>query len=168
MSSTVTAPDGRSRLSSLTGPRAGKWPRVGIPPAVALLPAGYAAARHVPAHYGFTAVTVVPIGVLIASVADADARGRRTPFGGRVLVWLGEVSFAFYLCQGVTVFYVRGLVPGTFPVAVGVLVIVGLFAVTLLGGWLLHRRVELPMTRRWSRPRRAPEAKQEATLGAHP
>jgi peptidoglycan/LPS O-acetylase OafA/YrhL len=134
--------------------KAGKWPRIGLVPAAVLLLAGYTAAMYVPAYYAFIAMTIVPIGMVIASAANADLRGRHTPFGGRVMVWLGEVSFAFYLCQGVTVFYVRRLFPGTFSTGVGILVIIGLFALSLLGGWLLHSRVEHPMMRRWSRAQR--------------
>jgi len=135
--------------------RAGKWPRIGIVPAAVLLLVGYTAALYLPVHYALFAVTMLPVGVLIASVANADLQGRRTPFGGRVMVWLGEVSFAFYLCQGVTLFYVRGLFAhALFPTGEGVLVIIGLCALTLLAGWLLHSRVEMPMMRRWSRARR--------------
>jgi peptidoglycan/LPS O-acetylase OafA/YrhL len=53
------------------------------------------------------------------------------------------------------VFYLRHLFSGTFSTGVGILVIIGLFAVTLLGGWLLHSRVEQPMMRRWSRAQRS-------------
>lgn len=135
--------------------RAGRWPRIGLVPAGLLLLAGYTAALYMPVSYSFIVSTIVPIGVLIATVADRDARGRRTVFGGRVMVWLGEVSYAFYLCQGVTLFYVRRLFGDSlFPTAVGVLVLIGLCALTLLAGWLLHSRVEEPMMRRWSRPRR--------------
>jgi peptidoglycan/LPS O-acetylase OafA/YrhL len=133
--------------------RAGRWPRVGIAPAAALLLVAYTAALFVPVYYAFIAMTIVPIGMVIAAAAQADLHGRRTALGGRVMVWLGEVSFAFYLCQSVTVFYVRHLFPGAFPTGVAILVIIGLFALTLLGGWLLHSRVEEPMMRRWSRAR---------------
>lgn len=146
--------------------RAGKWPRIGLVPGAVLLLGGYTAAMYVPAYYGFIAMTIIPIGVLIASVANADVHGRRTPFGGRVMVWLGEVSFAFYLCQGVTVFYVRTLFPGTFSTGVGILVIIGLFAISLLGGWLLHSRVEEPMMRRWSRARRPVRPAQPVSAAA--
>lgn len=136
--------------------RAGKWPRIGIVPAVLLLLAGYTVALFAPVYYAFFAITVVPVGVLIASVASADMHGRRTPFGGRVMVWLGEVSFAFYLCQGVTLFYVRSLfAEAKFSIGGGVLLIAALFALTLLSGWLLHSCVEKPMMRRWSRARPA-------------
>lgn len=135
--------------------KAGKWPRIGLLPALVLLVAGYTAALYVPVYYGFVVATIVPVGVLIASVANLDARGRRTVFGRRTMVWLGDVSFGFYLCQGVTVFYVRRLFAHSlFPTGEGVLVIIGLFALTLLCGWLLQSRVEQPMMRRWSRARR--------------
>jgi peptidoglycan/LPS O-acetylase OafA/YrhL len=138
--------------------RAGKWPRVGLVPAALLLLAGYTAALYAPVYYALFAVTLLPVGVLIASVADADLRGQRTPFGGRVMVWLGNVSFAFYLCQGLTLFYARSLFADKlFSTGVGILVIAGLFALTLLCAWVLHSRVEQPMMRRWSRARRPAE-----------
>ncbi|HEU5160181.1 MAG TPA: acyltransferase [Streptosporangiaceae bacterium] len=145
---------------------AGKWPRIGIVPAGVLLLAGYTAALYMPVNYGLIVSTIAPIGVLIASVADADARGRRTPFGGRVMVWLGEVSYAFYLCQGVTLFYVRHLFADTlFPTGEAILVIIGLTALNLLAAWLLHSCVEEPMMRRWSRARR-PRRSAESTPAA--
>lgn len=134
--------------------RAGKWPRIGIVPSALLLLTGYTAGIFVPVFYGFVAMTIVPIGLVIASVASADVHGRSTPFRGRVWDWLGRVSFAFYLCQGVTIFHVRPLLPGTFSTGVGILVLIGLFAITLIGGWLLYSRVEEPMMRGWSRARR--------------
>lgn len=135
--------------------KAGKWPRIGVTPAAVLLLVGYIAALYVPAQYGLILVTVVPVGMLIASVANADMQGRRSLFGGRVMVWLGNVSFAFYLFQAVPVFYLRGLFGNRlFPIGEGILMIIGMFALTLLGAWLLHILVEEPMMRRWSRPRR--------------
>jgi peptidoglycan/LPS O-acetylase OafA/YrhL len=137
---------------------AGKWRRIGILPAIGLMAAGYAAALAVPFDYGFVVATIVPIGVLIAEIAVADVERRRTGLRNRVMVWLGEVSFGFYLCQGITIFYLRSLFGGTrFGTPVAILVIIGCFAVTLLCGWLLHSCVEQPMMRRWSRSRRSPQ-----------
>lgn len=88
---------------------AGKAPRLDPLPAAGLIVIGYAAALVTPFVYGFEAITMVPIGVVIVAFAAADIRGARTGMRSRVAVWLGEVSFGFYICQGVVVFYGRRL-----------------------------------------------------------
>ncbi|MEZ7007351.1 acyltransferase family protein [Streptomyces sp. AD55] len=131
---------------------AGRWPRrIGIGWSLVLCAAGYAAGFVVPFPYTFVVATIVPIGALIAAVAAADVAGRRTRLRGRVMVWLGEVSFGFYLVQGVSIFYLRSLLDGaTYGVPGAVLLIVGFFGTSLLGGWLLYRFVEMPAMRRLS------------------
>lgn len=121
-----------------------------------LCAAAYVASMHVPFVYSFVVVTLVPVAVLITIAAGRDAEGQVGWLGGRVMRWLGDVSFGFYICQGVTIFYVRRLMDSaTFSTPVAVLVVVGLFAVTLLGGWFLHARVEMPAMRRFARRRPA-------------
>ena len=73
----------------------------------------------------------------------------------RVLhVWFRKISFVFYMCEMVTIFYLRYVTGGPkFSTPVGILVLLGLFAATVLGGWLLYRFVEMPMMRRWGRKR---------------
>jgi peptidoglycan/LPS O-acetylase OafA/YrhL len=140
---------------------AGKWPRIGALPLAGLMIVGYAAALVVPFEYGLVVASIIPVAAIIASMALSDVEGRRTGLRNKVMVWLGEVSFGFYLCQGITIFYLRTVIgPARFDTAVGILVIAGCFAVTLFCGWLLHSCVERPMMRRWSRrrtPARTPE-----------
>lgn len=150
---------------------AGRWPRIPAGWVVALLVAGYAAAMYVPAPFDFVATTIVPFGVAIASVARADAHGVRTRLDGRVLVWLGNVSFGFYLSQGVVIFWGRQAVlgNGTFSTPVAILVMIGMFAATLLAGWLLYTCVETPAMRYLSRSRADRAAKATgAARAAHP
>jgi peptidoglycan/LPS O-acetylase OafA/YrhL len=132
---------------------AGRWPsRIGIGVSLGLCAIGYAAGFVLPFEYTFIAATIIPIGALIASVASADVAGRRTWLRSRPMVWLGEVSFGFYLVQGVSIFYLRSLLNGsTYGVPGAVLLIVGFFGASLLGGWLLYRFVEMPAMRRFSR-----------------
>ncbi|GAA2745580.1 acyltransferase [Kitasatospora cinereorecta] len=139
---------------------AGRWPRaLGVLPAVLLMAAGYAAAWVVPFQYGFVVATVVPIGALIGAVAVVDVQGRRSWLRSRPMVWLGEVSFGFYLCQGVAIFWVRSLFDDIrFSTPVGFLVIAGFLVLTLLAGSVLYTCVERPAMRRWSRSRRATSA----------
>lgn len=134
----------------------GRWPRrLGIAVSLVLVAAGYGATFLVPFQYTFVTATIVPIGLLIAAVADSDARSRSTWLSSRPMVWLGEVSFGFYLVQGVTIFYLRTLLGREpFGTPVAVLVIALFFAASLLAGSLLYRFVEMPAMRRFARSRR--------------
>ena len=138
--------------------RAGLWPRIGVLPAVALMFGGLLLAHVVPTAFAFEVATVVPVAVLICAAAASDVAGRRSVLGTRVMVWLGEVSFAFYMCQGVVLFYGRIKIThnhqyGT-PTAVGVLL--AFLAANLVAGWLLYSFVERPIMQRWARSRKRP------------
>lgn len=138
---------------------AGKWVRIGPLLATAIMVIGYAIATVVPVQFAINLVTLAPIGVVVASFATADLRGMRTRLRSRLLVFLGKISFGFYMCQAVTLFYFRAVTGGPkFSTPVAVLFLLGMFAMTLLGGWLLFRFVETPMMRRWGRKRGKPAA----------
>lgn len=134
---------------------AGRFPRVPLTAALALVVAGYALALNVPFLYGFTVATIVPVAVLVCAVAVADVDGRRTLLSGRTMRWLGEVSFGFYLAQYVVLYYgrIHVLDNRTYGLLGGVLELLALFLVTLALGWLLMVCVERPVMRRWACPR---------------
>lgn len=137
---------------------AGKWPRIPAVAVLTLVVAGYAAALYVPAPFNFVSATIIPFSVVIGVVASADIRGARTHLNGRFMVWFGNVSFGFYMCQGIVVFWGRPALLGaaTYSTPVAVLVVIGYLLATLLAGWLLHTLVEKPAMRAWSRARRTP------------
>ncbi|MEV7203826.1 acyltransferase family protein [Streptomyces griseoluteus] len=146
---------------------AGRFPRVPLPAAVALAVAGYVLALNVPFLYGFTVAGIIPVGVLVCSVAEADIRGSRTLLRGPVMRWLGEVSFGFYLAQYPVLFYGRIIVQhgSTYGLVGGVLELLGLLLVTLALGWVLMTCVERPVMHRWARPRRgAPRPPVESAV----
>src|SRR5262249_61893266 len=47
--------------------------------------------------FSVPALTLVPFALLIAAAAHADRGRALSPFRSRPLVWLGEISFCFYL-----------------------------------------------------------------------
>lgn len=133
---------------------AGKWPRIKPLFAAGFMVFGYVASMFVPFQFALNLATLVPIGVMVATFADADLRGTRTGLRGRLIVWLGNASFGFYLAQGVTIFYLRSVMDNAqFSTPVALLLIVALFVATLSVGGCLYRFVETPMMRRWSRAR---------------
>ncbi|CAL9674986.1 acyltransferase family protein [Streptomyces sp. enrichment culture] len=138
----------------------GRWIRLRLGPAAALAVVAYLVSGRV-AHTGawsftLTAVMAVPLGLLVAAGAHTDVTGGRSFLRNRVMVWLGNVSFGFYMVHYIALTEVRRLLGGpsqTWGLAggTGFLVLAG--ATTLLGGWLLYRFVEEPAMRRWSRSR---------------
>jgi peptidoglycan/LPS O-acetylase OafA/YrhL len=130
---------------------AGKFPAINPSLALLSMPVGYAAALKVPFMYSFVVATIIPICLVIGAYATADCQGRRTVLQNRQWQWLGEISFGFYICQGVVVIYGRYLLPlepFSTPVAIGVSLLT--FTATLLAGWALYALVERPVMRRWA------------------
>ncbi|WP_051106129.1 acyltransferase family protein [Streptomyces hokutonensis] len=149
---------------------AGLWPRIGLLPSLAVFAAGYWAAIAAPDPYDFSLTTIVPVGMILCAAASADLRGAGGWLGGRTMVWLGNVSFGFYLVQGLVIFYGRPEVLGgrTFGTAAAIGLLIALFLVDLLAGWLLYSLVEQPVMRRWGRSRKRPAPEVPRSRGPVP
>ncbi|MCT4356194.1 acyltransferase [Streptomyces sp. Je 1-79] len=134
-----------------------RWIRLGTSQALLVCAAAYAVALHVPYLYSLNATWVIPVGLLVPAVARADLLGRRSPFRGRVMTWLGEVSFAFYLLQaavlGIGVVLLEG--HGPLGLGAGLVYCLAAWAVTLTLAHALSTYVERPAMTYWSRPRPA-------------
>jgi peptidoglycan/LPS O-acetylase OafA/YrhL len=127
-------------------------PRIPIWVAVALVCIAYEVARKVgtnvfSGHGDF--VVVIPFGLLLAAAASTDLDGRSGILTRPVSIYLGEVSFAFYLVHVVVLSYVAKAAhwghawsgaAGAEPLAVT-------FVACLAAAILLHHAVELPMQR---------------------
>ncbi len=149
----------------------GKWIRFRLPLACALAVFAYAIAPDGPYIYQVVAITVVPLALLIPAAATADLRGTWSPTRSRLMVWLGSVSFAFYLWHRLILIYGHRLLgPGrTWGSAEAIAMAVLALAVALSVSWLTYRFLELPLQRRL-RGRR-PELPRDLpgpTLGDHP
>ncbi|MGW8765243.1 acyltransferase family protein [Streptomyces sp. NPDC055815] len=131
-----------------------RWRNIGMIWSAVLLAAGYVASYYVPYLYAQRATCLIPAVMLIAAAAVADRDGRFTLFRSRAMVWLGNVSFAFYLLHFIVLAWFRKLL-GTemYGTATGIAIIAGEAVVTLLASWALYALVEKPLTRRFSRPR---------------
>ena len=132
--------------------RAGRWPRPHPAVAVLLVCVGYPITLLAPLRYAVDTTMLVPLALLIGTCADADVRGARSVPRGRVAVWLGEISFAFYTLHYLVLTYVdQALGRRGWPVPIGVAILAAAFAVTVLLAALLYRFVERPVLRRWAR-----------------
>jgi peptidoglycan/LPS O-acetylase OafA/YrhL len=128
---------------------------VGLGGAVALLVAAYWLTAFVPSRFNVVATVAVPLALVIAAAGVQDSAGRPSWVSGPRWVWLGEISFAFYLVHFLVLSAGLQLLgdrkPAT-PAAFGLLAV--LFAVTTLLAWALHALVERPMMKHFSRSRR--------------
>lgn len=120
--------------------------------AAALTVAAYFLGPLFPSNFRMVAVMAVPLALLIASGAVSDLnRKRPTVLSSRPMVYLGNLSYAFYLVHmQVLVFgaYWLGTAkPGGTAFGFGVIAL--LFAVALVLSWLMFTLVEQPLMRRF-------------------
>ncbi|WP_369390936.1 acyltransferase family protein [Streptomyces sp. CG1] len=149
-----------------------RW--IGLKPGAALLlaAAAFVGGAYLPGVYSSVAPTALPLALAIAALATADVRSRWTPFNNRVFVWLGEISYAFYMVHFLVVSY--GPIGAAHrenwmkPLSAhGALVDAGMtLAISLVLAWLLHVLVENPAMRRWGRSADARAAAPGATTNA--
>ncbi|WP_051973217.1 acyltransferase [Cryobacterium sp. MLB-32] len=134
----------------------GKWIPMKMYQALLLCLAGYGVALVVPFVFSFVAAMVIPLSALICTSATEDMRGGNRFLRSAVMQWLGNISFGFYLCQGVVIFFGRILMGNaTYSTPIAFLVVGGFFVAAILGGWALYALVEKPAMARWARPRRS-------------
>lgn len=142
----------------------GKWVRVGLLPAGALTIAAIFVQSWLPSVFHLrSGLTTLAIALLITAAATYDIRGERTPFSGRTMVYLGEISFAIYMLHYLVILYgpvdlihTTGVVTDSVPTRL--LNIFLTVVITLLLSMALYHLVERPAVRRFSRPRKKPGA----------
>ncbi|MEH1102524.1 acyltransferase family protein [Micromonospora sp. CPCC 205561] len=148
--------------------RRGRWRGPGLPVASLVFVATWVgAAQWVRAELWAALLSVAYI-LVITAAADADVRGRRSPWRSRPMVWLGEVSFAFYLVHVLVMVSVLRFT-GDWGVGFGgwwgLAVVLGFLLVNLVLAGLVHRLVENPLMRLLAprRPSRAAPRGTDAT-----
>jgi peptidoglycan/LPS O-acetylase OafA/YrhL len=151
---------------------AGRQPRIGLRAATALTLAGYVGSSYLPYLFGLVAGAVIPLSLLIMAAATADLEGAPSPWRGRTVSWLGNVSFAFYLVHQLAIRWVHELFGAarSWPTAEALGVTGLVLATALLAATLLYYGVEMPLVRRLSRSRRSPAAEpsgDRSVLAAH-
>jgi peptidoglycan/LPS O-acetylase OafA/YrhL len=128
-----------------------------LPAATGLLAVGFALELLLaPTVFGLTMPLVVPLALVVLAGANTDVQGRPSFFRTRGMIWLGELSFAFYMVHFLVLYYTHvalgATVSWSIPVALGIALV--LCGATVLIAWGMYSFVERPAMRRWSRPRR--------------
>jgi peptidoglycan/LPS O-acetylase OafA/YrhL len=136
--------------------REGRWIRVGLWPATGLVLVAYVGASYLPYLYSLVAGAVVPLALLVPAAAAADLAGKPSPWRSPVWVWLGNVSFAFYMIHQLVIRWTKYELGFTrswdTPAAIGVTALI--LAIALAAATVLYYAVERPIVRWFSGPRR--------------
>ncbi|WP_214410533.1 acyltransferase family protein [Sphaerisporangium fuscum] len=131
---------------------------MGLGGGIALGIALYWLAPLFPVSFDVVAISVLPLGFIIAGGAVKDVSGRSNWIGGKVMVWLGEVSYAFYMWHFLILIYVRQWFgsPQGYGTPMAFTMLAVLAGITLVLSWLLFSLVERPVMRRFASSRRRP------------
>ncbi|MGE5830801.1 MAG: acyltransferase family protein [Micromonosporaceae bacterium] len=129
---------------------------VGVGGGIALTLLAGLLADLLPLRYGLVAVWVVPLALTVAAGAVADVEGRQTFLSGRAMVWLGDISFAFYLWHLLVLATGRTYwtPPQGYATPAAIVMILALLGVIILISWATFALYERPLMRRFARARR--------------
>ncbi|MFG3106257.1 acyltransferase family protein [Streptomyces tendae] len=139
----------------------GRWVRVPLWAASLLFLGVYSLALYqLPKEYAIVAATVAPIALLIPAAAANEARGRRSLLARSPMVWLGNVSYAFYLVHFFAIQAVFRMVGFDFQAneLTAVLFVLGACGLAVALAAVLYYGVERPMMRRFAVARRPASA----------
>jgi peptidoglycan/LPS O-acetylase OafA/YrhL len=143
----------------------GALPRIRLLPACLIAVGGYAVTLKVPYLFGIAGSSAAWLAPLVVAAASADISGTASPFRGRILVWLGDRSFALYMVHGMVVAYsYRWFVAGhDRPLAAEIGILIAVLALCLTLSHALFTWVEQPLVRRFSHPAPIPPARRLIT-----
>jgi peptidoglycan/LPS O-acetylase OafA/YrhL len=116
---------------------------------VALLVATYIGAMFIPFQFGLSVVYIIPVSLLIVSIARDDMEARKTVLNGKTSVWLGEISYSFYMVHFLVLFFFLNLVSGKkFGLLEGTALIVAALVLSVSCAAFLYRYFEVPMMKK--------------------
>ncbi|WP_203852413.1 acyltransferase family protein, partial [Dactylosporangium siamense] len=129
--------------------RTGSWRGPGLRWSLALLPPAMIAGLFTPYPLNEHAVTLIPVTLIVAAAARADLRGQRTLWSRPLAVYLGELSFAFYLVHFlvITAFDRYGLLPHQAGPAQALAATASVLWFSLIAAMVVYHGVELPALR---------------------
>lgn len=127
----------------------GRAPRISKTVSLALLLATYVGAMFLPFQFGLSVVYIIPVSLLIISIARDDLEARKTVLSGKTSVWLGEISYAFYMIHFLVLFFFLNLVAGKkFNLPEGTALIVVALILSVSCASVVYRYFEVPMMRK--------------------
>ncbi|AYQ89954.1 MAG: acyltransferase [Paraburkholderia tropica] len=127
----------------------GRAPLLPKSAALALLLATYVGAMFIPFQFSMSVVYIIPVSLLIVSIARDDLETRKTFLSAKTSVWLGEISYAFYMIHFLVLFFFLNLVSGKkFGLPEGTALIAVALILSVSCASFVYRYFEVPMMRR--------------------
>lgn len=111
-----------------------------------LLAAAYIGSMYIPWQFSMSVVFILPVCLLILSMAGDDLNNRKTVLNSKNAVWLGEISYAFYMIQFLVLFYFLNLTAGkkfSLPEGVALICVALVLSVSLAS--VIYKYFEVPM-----------------------
>lgn len=136
----------------------GRWTyrRMLLP--MVVLAVSYGATWLVPVNFKMSVLFVIPMMLVVATLAAKDIAGETGWSGSPRMIWLGNISFAFYLIQfPVMVIVTRLFIGGHqyyFWGWFGWALVA--FVVSVIAAWLIYTYIDEPIMKRTARSKRTP------------
>jgi peptidoglycan/LPS O-acetylase OafA/YrhL len=153
----------------------GLWKPVRPRTIVWALLGAWAVGLAVPPPYAWVAPFLLPIVLLLGTFATNDVAGATSRFGTKRMVWLGEVTFAFYVTHWLVLHYAHLILfdDARWGFLGATLFLLGCLAFTTTFAALMFKYYEQPLFRKLGRAKRkplvpAPAAPASAALGQEP
>lgn len=114
--------------------------------ALAILVASYIVAMYLPYQFSMSVVFIIPVCLLIVSMAGDDLQARSTLLNSKTSVWLGEISYSFYMVHFLVLFYFLNLTAGRkFNLPEGIALIAVALVLSVAFAAFMYRYFEVPM-----------------------
>ncbi|WP_047607926.1 acyltransferase family protein [Rahnella aquatilis] len=112
----------------------------------ALLAAAYIGSMYIPYQFSMSVVFIIPVCLLITSIAGDDLKNRNTLLNTKTSVWLGEISYSFYMVHFLVLFYFLNLTAGRkFSLPEGIALIAVALVLSVSCASFLYKYFEVPM-----------------------
>lgn len=133
----------------------GRWRNIRLTPPLLALALAFSATWVVPVNFKMSALLVVPVAAVVATLAARDLDGVRGLNSTRPMVWLGQISYAFYMIQfPVMVVITRLFIGGNaFDFAGWLFWALVSLVVSIAAAQLIYSGVDQPLMRRFARRR---------------
>ncbi|MFP9227739.1 hypothetical protein A0E43_04070 [Pectobacterium cacticida] len=102
----------------------------------------------IPLQFSFNLITLIPLILLIGSLAESDLRKQHSFLQSKPMLYLGNISFGFYMIHFLILNLIKEWINGEKYGFLGASLIILLsLLICMFCGWLLYRFVELPCSK---------------------
>ncbi|MEH0834591.1 acyltransferase [Pectobacterium cacticida] len=126
----------------------GKWFPMSANTGIVLSIIIYFINLFVPLQFSFNLITLIPLILLIGSLAESDIRKQHSFLHSKTMIWLGNISFGFYMIHYFVLSLIRVWTDGEkYSFLDASIIILSGLLVSIFLGWLLYRFIELPCSK---------------------